>query len=71
VVFLKIVSNGVMLLGPLIGKAIPAIAGSVVSALLMIVFGVIIVLFIIFEPRGLYHRWEVTRSSFQIWPFTY
>jgi branched-chain amino acid transport system permease protein len=71
VVFLKIVSNGVMLLGPIIAKAIPAIAGSIVSALMMIGFGVIITLFVIFEPRGLNHRWELTRSSFQIWPFTY
>jgi branched-chain amino acid transport system permease protein len=71
VVFLKLVGNEVMLLGTFIGKAFPSIAGSVVSALMMIVFGVIIVLFLRFEPRGLYHRWEVTRSSFQIWPFTY
>jgi branched-chain amino acid transport system permease protein len=71
VIFLKLISYGVMLLGPIIGEAIPAIAGSLVSALMSILSGLIIILFLIFEPRGLYHRWEVTRASFQIWPFTY
>jgi branched-chain amino acid transport system permease protein len=71
VIFLRLLSNGVMLLGPVVGEAIPAIAGSAASALLMIISGFIIVLFLIFEPRGLYHRWEVTKSSFRIWPFTY
>ena len=35
------------------------------------VFGLAIVLFIIFEPKGLAEVWRVVRSSFRLWPFSY
>lgn len=34
-------------------------------------FGLSIVLFILFEPRGLAELWRITRSSFRLWPFSY
>ena len=35
------------------------------------VFGLSIVLFIIFEPKGLAEVWRIIRSSFRLWPFSY
>jgi branched-chain amino acid transport system permease protein len=35
------------------------------------VFGLAIVLFIIFEPKGLAELWRIVRSSFRLWPFSY
>jgi branched-chain amino acid transport system permease protein len=35
------------------------------------VFGLSIVLFIIFEPKGLAEVWRIVRSSFRLWPFSY
>lgn len=35
------------------------------------VFGLVIVLFILFEPRGLAEVWRIIRSSFRLWPFSY
>lgn len=35
------------------------------------IFGLTIVLFIIFEPRGLAEMWRIVRSSFKLWPFSY
>jgi branched-chain amino acid transport system permease protein len=35
------------------------------------VFGLAIVLFIIFEPKGLAEVWRIVRSSFRLWPFSY
>ena len=35
------------------------------------VFGLAIVLFILFEPRGLAEVWRIIRSSFRLWPFSY
>jgi branched-chain amino acid transport system permease protein len=71
VFFLKLLGYFVMIVGPMIGSALPSIAGSVVSSMLLIFNGAVIVAFLIFEPRGLHHRWETIRSSMQIWPFTY
>ncbi|MEN6376043.1 MAG: branched-chain amino acid ABC transporter permease [Smithella sp.] len=35
------------------------------------VFGLAIVLFILFEPRGIAELWRIVRSSFRLWPFSY
>jgi branched-chain amino acid transport system permease protein len=35
------------------------------------VFGLAIILFIIFEPKGLAEVWRIVRSSFRLWPFAY
>ncbi|MDY6881970.1 MAG: branched-chain amino acid ABC transporter permease [Desulfatiglans sp.] len=35
------------------------------------VFGLTIVLFIIFEPKGLAEAWRIFRSHFRLWPFSY
>ena len=35
------------------------------------VFGLAIILFIIFEPKGLAEVWRIIRSGFRLWPFSY
>lgn len=71
VAFLKILQQIVLLAAPVIGKWIPSLAGSAVSGLLLLFFGVVILLFLIFEPRGLSHRWQIILSTFRLWPFPY
>jgi branched-chain amino acid transport system permease protein len=34
-------------------------------------FGLVIVLFLILEPRGLAHRWALLKSAYRLWPFSY
>jgi branched-chain amino acid transport system permease protein len=34
-------------------------------------FGLVIVLFLIFEPRGIANWWRITRSYLKLWPFRY
>jgi branched-chain amino acid transport system permease protein len=29
----------------------------------------VILIFLIFEPRGLAHRWQMILSTFRLWPF--
>jgi len=36
-----------------------------------IVFGLAVVLFLVFEPRGLAHRWGMVKSYYRLWPFSY
>jgi branched-chain amino acid transport system permease protein len=43
--------------------------GGSLFALTSIVLGAGIVLALIFEPRGLEHRWTVLRTAVQLWPF--
>jgi branched-chain amino acid transport system permease protein len=35
------------------------------------VFGLVIVLFLIFEPRGLARIWQRAKDYFRLWPFRY
>jgi len=46
-------------------------AKKVAPALGLLVFGLIILEFLIFGPRGLAHRWEVFKASYRLNPFSY
>jgi branched-chain amino acid transport system permease protein len=35
------------------------------------VFGLILVLFLILEPRGISHRWALFKAAYRLWPFSY
>lgn len=71
VLFLKILHQVVLFLAPWLGGIFPVLAGSAVAGFVQIFFGAVILLFLVFEPRGLFHRWQVTLSTFRLWPFPY
>ncbi len=62
---LSIVTEFLMNVGPTTGFAVT------IAPLREFVFGLSIVLFIIFEPKGLAEIWRIVRSSFRLWPFSY
>lgn len=41
------------------------------TALRPLTFGLVIVLFLMFEPRGIANWWRILRSYFKLWPFRY
>ena len=41
------------------------------TALRPLGFGLVIVLFLMFEPRGIANWWRICRSYFKLWPFRY
>ena len=71
VFFLKLLHQIVLFMAPWLGGIFPALAGSAVAGFVQIFFGIIILFFLVFEPRGLFHRWQVTLSTFRLWPFPY
>ena len=46
-------------------------AAITIAPLREFVFGLVIVLFVIFEPKGIAEVWRIIRSSFRLWPFSY
>ena len=40
-------------------------------AIQQIIFGLTIILFLIFEPRGLARIWQRSKDYFRLWPFRY
>jgi branched-chain amino acid transport system permease protein len=55
----------VMNMGNSVGAAIT------IAPLREFVYGLTIVLFIIFEPKGIAEVWRIVRSNFRLWPFSY
>ena len=48
-----------------------AAVGDVATAFRPLSFGLVIVLFLMFEPRGIANWWRIVRSYFKLWPFRY
>jgi len=59
-IFLSVLFHAVL------GKAIDA---SVVSAVELIVFGSLIIIFLIVEPHGLARMWQLAKDKLRLWPF--
>jgi branched-chain amino acid transport system permease protein len=57
--------------GPTISTFFPGTAAGVVQALRPLFFGVVLMLFLIFEPRGLAHRWKLIKASWRLRPFSH
>jgi branched-chain amino acid transport system permease protein len=57
--------------GLLMNIGIVTSSGLNMAPLREFVFGLAIVLFILFEPRGIAELWRIVRSSFRLWPFSY
>lgn len=71
-VFVKVLDELVLILTPFLGSILPSEYASRLSASLgLVVFGLVVVLFLILEPRGLAHRWEILKNRYRNWPFTY
>jgi branched-chain amino acid transport system permease protein len=67
-VSLKLLDKLVTILGPVFSAVVAAQAA---ASLALISRGVVIMLFLIFEPRGLAHRWDTIRSYYRLWPFSH
>ncbi len=45
--------------------------GLTIAPLREFIFGLAIVLFILFEPKGIAEVWRIVKSNFRLWPFAY
>lgn len=65
------IREGFVTLGPSLVHQFPTLGGDVVFATMNVFLGGIIAAFLIFEPRGLMHRWNIMKRSYRLWPFPY
>jgi branched-chain amino acid transport system permease protein len=66
-VALKLLDELVTIAGPILSAAV---APQAAASLALISHGLIIIIFLIFEPRGLHHRWEMIKAYSRLWPFS-
>jgi branched-chain amino acid transport system permease protein len=67
-VALRLLDELVTMAGPVLSAAV---APQAAASLALISHGLIIIIFLIFEPRGLHHRWEMIKAYFSLWPFSH
>ena len=68
--FLSILSEVCVIYGPQFGMLLPLKFGAAAGVSLgSLVFAIVIALFLIFEPRGLKHKWDGVRKYFEVYPF--
>ncbi len=56
---------------PALERALPMLPSGFASGIAPMLFGLVIVLFLIIEPRGLSHRWNLFKAAYRLWPFSY
>ena len=71
VIFIRLLQQGVMFIAPMLESAFPALPAGFASGVSPMFFGVVIVLFLVLEPRGLAHRWMLFKAAYRLWPFSY
>ncbi|MBI5261842.1 MAG: branched-chain amino acid ABC transporter permease [Bradyrhizobium sp.] len=71
VFIIKAMQETFVTLGPSLVSYIPSLGGDIVYSVMNVFLGGVIAAFLIFEPRGLMHRWNIMKQSYRMWPFPY
>ncbi len=69
-VFMTLLPEILRLLSGLFSKEYPILV-NIFGAIRESVFGLVIILFLIFEPDGLAARWKTIKNYWKLWPFSY
>ena len=70
-VFLKVLGELIVVYSPAIAGIFPAVESGIFASLGHLIFAIVLLLFLIFEPRGLNHRWEIFKASYRLHPFAH
>ena len=71
VIFIRMLQQGMTFISPVLENTFSSLPAGFTTGIGPMVFGLIIVLFLILEPRGLAHRWSLFKASYRLWPFSY
>lgn len=69
--FIQLAREGVNMLGPVLSQTFPIVGQDIVFASMNVLLGTIVILFLLFEPKGLMHRIETAKQAWRRWPFRY
>ncbi len=69
--FIRILDELITFLFPIVSPILGGIDEGALAGALLAIYGLVIALFLIFEPRGLARRWEMFKSWYRLWPFKY
>ena len=70
-VLIQLAREGVTSLGPSVIQWVPAVGQDFVFAAMNVLLGTVIILFLLFEPKGVMHRINISKKAYRLWPFPY
>jgi branched-chain amino acid transport system permease protein len=70
-IFIRILDELVLIASPFAAQWFPWLGMAPAAGLSVTAFGIVLILFLIKEPRGLAHRWEILKASSRLYPFAY
>ncbi len=70
VVFIRILQQIVISLSPMIEHTFHGLPTGFATGISSMVFGLVIILALVFVPRGLAHLWSLFKASYRLWPFS-
>ena len=71
VTVIQLLQVGVTKMTPALQDAFPSMPSGFATGIAPMLFGLVIILFLILEPRGIAHRWNIFKASYRLWPFSY
>jgi branched-chain amino acid transport system permease protein len=63
--------DSILFIGMIIVGGLGTTLGPILGVIAPLLFGLVIILFLILEPRGISHRWNLFKASYRLWPFSY
>lgn len=69
VIFLQALDELVLFGTPKLAQTFPWIGIAPAASLGVTAFGLVLIIFLLFDPRGLAHRWETFKASYRLYPF--
>lgn len=71
VIFITVLKEIIFVIGPIAEANLTFLPMGAGSGLLLIIIGGMAIVFLIVEPRGLAHRWNLFKAYYRLWPFGY
>jgi branched-chain amino acid transport system permease protein len=72
VIFIRVLQQVLTVeLVPFLEKTFTAMPAGFATGVTPMLFGLVIVLFLVLEPRGFAHRWALFKAAYRLWPFSY
>lgn len=61
----------VALITPFMGTLLPGISTNIFSGLALITYSLFVIIFLLFEPRGINRQFGLFKAYYRLWPFAY
>lgn len=71
VILVRVLDELVLLVSPYLASWLPWVGSAPAAGLGLSAFGIVLAVFLIGEPRGLAHRWEIMKASIRLYPFAH